>query len=189
MFDPENFYSRHLSYLLAFYSIAVPPVLCQHSHCLACYEKYEGSHILYGQGNFHFNAPLFLPNLVKSGYTAPEKWNTAVAVKYNTLTNEIDFVPLIVKGCSTTLARGEDATEIMDAFRQRNEELANGTWKKHWHSFCEGLSKLYVGAVTKAYNANSTEGDNEFFRAYLNCEAHMDVLLELMPTWNAFNER
>ena len=29
-------------------------VLCQHSHCIGCYEQYEGAHILYGQGNFHF---------------------------------------------------------------------------------------------------------------------------------------
>jgi poly-gamma-glutamate synthesis protein (capsule biosynthesis protein) len=27
-------------------------VLCQHSHCIGCYENFEGGHILYGQGNF-----------------------------------------------------------------------------------------------------------------------------------------
>ena len=29
-------------------------VLCQHSHCIGCCEEYQGGHILYGQGNFHF---------------------------------------------------------------------------------------------------------------------------------------
>ena len=29
-------------------------VITQHSHCIGCYEEYEGGHIVYGQGNFHF---------------------------------------------------------------------------------------------------------------------------------------
>ena len=29
-------------------------ILCQHSHCVGCYEEFMGGHILYGQGNFHF---------------------------------------------------------------------------------------------------------------------------------------
>ena len=29
-------------------------VICQHTHCVGCYEKFQGAHILYGQGNFHF---------------------------------------------------------------------------------------------------------------------------------------
>ena len=26
-------------------------ILCQHTHCISCYENYNGTHILYGQGN------------------------------------------------------------------------------------------------------------------------------------------
>lgn len=29
-------------------------ILCQHSHCIGSYEKYQNGHILYGQGNFNF---------------------------------------------------------------------------------------------------------------------------------------
>ena len=29
-------------------------VLIQHTHCIGCYEEFEGSHIVYGQGNLHF---------------------------------------------------------------------------------------------------------------------------------------
>ena len=29
-------------------------ILCQHTHCIGCYENYKDAHILYGQGNFHF---------------------------------------------------------------------------------------------------------------------------------------
>lgn len=30
-------------------------VICQHSHCVGCYEKFQGGHIVYGQGNFIFD--------------------------------------------------------------------------------------------------------------------------------------
>ena len=30
-------------------------VLCQHSHCVGCYENYHGGHIVYGQGNLLFD--------------------------------------------------------------------------------------------------------------------------------------
>ena len=39
-------------------------VLCQHSHCIGCFETFEGAHILYGQGNFHFPE-----------YMVSEMWN------------------------------------------------------------------------------------------------------------------
>ena len=29
-------------------------VVCQHSHCIGCYEKYKDSMIIYDQGNFIF---------------------------------------------------------------------------------------------------------------------------------------
>lgn len=35
-------------------------VITQHSHCIGCYEEFEGAHILYGQGNFISH----IPNLV-----------------------------------------------------------------------------------------------------------------------------
>ncbi|MBR0359481.1 MAG: CapA family protein, partial [Clostridia bacterium] len=59
-------------------------VLCQHSHCIGCYEKYEDGHILYGQGNFHFVAAPWVQK--------PEGWDESLAVKYDTKTNEIEFV-------------------------------------------------------------------------------------------------
>lgn len=48
-------------------------VLCQHTHCIGCYENYEGGHILYGQGNFHFVKPHDF-----------DGWFTSLAVNYDT---------------------------------------------------------------------------------------------------------
>lgn len=41
-------------------------VLCQHSHCIGCYEEYQGGHIVYGQGNFHF----MFGEMTRNWYTA-----------------------------------------------------------------------------------------------------------------------
>jgi len=158
-------------------------VLCQHSHCIGCYENYEGGHILYGQGNFHF---------VKAAFSIDdEMWNTSLAVKYDTKTNEIEFVPFIVSpdGNGISLAKGEDKERIMAGFAKRNEELKNGQWKAGWHAFCESVKNFYLSVVRDGYTENSTERQNARFAHYLDCEAHTDVWRELCPTYNMTNEK
>ena len=152
-------------------------VLCQHSHCIGCYEEYEGCHILYGQGNFHF--------LSKSNEN--ECWYTSLAVKYDTKANAVEFVPMRTLADGITLAKGDDKEEIMAAFAKRNEELANGEWRKGWHDFCVGMSERYINAVAKAGLPESTEVDNAYFGHMLDCEAHTDVWRELYKTWNHTN--
>lgn len=156
-------------------------VLCQHSHCIGCYENYEGTHILYGQGNFHFVKPDFMQ--------VPDTWNGCLAVHYDTLSNEISFTPVVNTKTGIRLANKEEAAEMMSAFNSRNAELQNGEWKKGWHAFCESMSEFYTGVIEKAYSADATERDNAMFAHYLDCEAHTDVWRELNPTYNATNEK
>ncbi len=153
-------------------------ILCQHSHCIGCYENYEGCHILYGQGNFHF--------IHESN---EDGWFTSLAVDYDTKSNEISFTPIRALKDGITLAKGEDADEIMAAFAKRNEELQTGEWKKGWHAFCERMSEKYVKVIHNACNDNSTETNNKRFGHYLDCEAHTDVWRELFPTANQSNEK
>lgn len=155
-------------------------VLCQHSHCIGCYEKYNDCHILYGQGNFHFTEP--------SAKNLPPIWNNLLAVKYDTNTNEIEFIPIINQENSITLAKGDTYKSIMEEFATRNEELQNGEWKKGWHAFCERVSRFYINTIKNACNEDSTEHNNAFFAHYLDCEAHTDVWRELFPTYNLTNE-
>lgn len=158
-------------------------VLCQHSHCIGCYEAYEGGHILYGQGNFHFVKPSFMnPELKKT-------WNNSLAVKYDTLTNTIEFVPLVVEGNGMALAKGEEKQTIMDAFAARNAQLADGTWKEGWKAFCESVKETYLASVANAYAPGSTQVQDKLFGHYLDCEAHTDVWRELFPTANHTNEK
>ncbi len=153
-------------------------VLCQHSHCIGCYENYKGSHILYGQGNFHFVKP--------TNY--PDTWNSSLAVKYDTKSNTLDFIPLINTDNGIILAKSTEKDRIMDAFKKRNEELSSGNWKSGWHKFCESEKENYINAIKNACNENSTEWNNDLFGHYLDCEAHTDVWRELFPSYNLTNE-
>ena len=155
-------------------------VLCQHTHCISCYEEYDGCHILYGQGNWHF---------VKPKFTTPECWDSGLAVKYDTKTHEIEFVPYVNFEGGIKLAAGEEKENIMQGFSERNQSLADGTWKNGWHEFCESVKDNYIGVVAKAYAEGSTQQQCDLFGHYFDCEAHHDVWAELFPTYNHTNEK
>ena len=160
-------------------------VICQHSHCIGSYEQHEGCHILYGQGNFHFIAE----RLTKGPYQTT--WKTSLAVKYDTKTHEIEFVPMVVASeTSIALANEQQKEEIMSAFEERKEELLDGRWKAGWHDFCENMVKhIYFGCVSNAYTEHSTPFQDGQFNHFLDCEAHTDVWRELFPTAHMTNER
>ena len=152
-------------------------VICQHSHCIGCYEEYEGCHILYGQGNFHF----------VNKNSKEEGWFTSLGVKYDTKTHEIEFTPIRALENGISLAEGEDAKEIMAGFEARNAELKNGEWEKGWRAFCEERSEIYYEVLFHACNPNSTEEQRDIFGHFLDCEAHTDVWRELFKTYNHTN--
>ena len=153
-------------------------VLCQHSHCIGAYEKYEDCHILYGQGNFQFSWP---------GWD--EMWYTALMVSYDTVTNEIEFIPSKIVGNHTELLKGEEKDKVMAEFEKRNAEMLNGKWKDGWHEFCEANRAFYAGSIAKSVSENATQAEKDYFGHLLDCEAHTDVWRELFPTYNLTNER
>ena len=151
-------------------------VLCQHSHCIGCYEKYMDGHILYGQGNFHFLDP-----------DPHESWYSELAVEYDTVTNKVHFIPIRTTDDNISLAKGEDAERIMSDFEKRSRELLTGEWKDGWHAFCVSMQDRYKSAVRNAEAEGATEIDNAYFGHMLDCEAHTDVWRELYKTWNYTN--
>lgn len=155
-------------------------VLCQHTHCISCYEEYDDCHILYGQGNWHF---------VKPAFTTPECWGSGLAVKYDTKSHQIEFIPFVNNETGIELAQGAEKDEIMQGFKERNDSLLNGTWIDGWREFCESVRDNYVGAVAKAYTEGASEFECDIFGHYLDCEAHHDVWAELFKTYNHTNEK
>ena len=149
-------------------------VLCQHSHCIGCYEKYMHGHILYGQGNFHFICKEY-ENSNDAGYI----WNTGFLTKID-IENElnIEFIPCVAKNTAVSLAKGEEKDRILSDFAKRNDILNNGVWYEKWQEFARSQER---------YNIIPEELKEEIAH-YFDCEAHMDVCKEIFKTYNHTNE-
>lgn len=150
-------------------------VLTQHSHCIGCYEEYEGGHIVYGQGNFNF--------VLNSKY---EEWYTSLLVGVD-FTNgvKVDFYPIYQKDDGIDLATNERYDEIMDAFYKRNAQLKDGTWLQGWKDFCKRMEITYKYCMGEEYLKDfGKEKSDEVIAHYLECEAHLDVLKTLYTTWH-----
>ncbi len=154
-------------------------VLTQHSHCIGCYEQFEGGHILYGQGNFVFCSRGSL-----------EGWHTGLLAEIDTEGGiSLKLHPFRIYASGVDLAEGADRDEIMSEFKKRNEELKDGRWLRGWHDFCESKREAYTAPLRALSGIDLDEKAREGFAHRLICEAHSDVWLELFPTWNLTNEK
>ncbi len=156
-------------------------ILCQHSHCIGCYEEIHGCHILYGQGNFHF---------VKIAQRNTPGWFDCLAVHYDTVSDEIKFIPVTGDdNVGIRLANEAESQQILAAFTARNKQLEDGTWTDGWRQFCEDNRPNYTKIAVQAFDPEFGERAIERFRHYIDCEAHLDVWKEIFKTWNHTNEK
>lgn len=151
----------------AMVSFGADAVLCQHSHCIGCYEEYKGGHILYGQGNFHFTGR----------WNDHPHWQSGLIVHLdiNDKVN-ISFDPVVVRDLGIDLAKGEEYNNIMSAFDEQCKNLHNGVWLEKWDEFCQSTKERYLGNISRAFTDNAEEADNELFCGRMHCEAHKDVI-------------
>lgn len=158
-------------------------ILCQHSHCIGCYEEFEGCNILYGQGNFHFVRET--ERIPKE--SSEEMWNTSLAVQYDTERNEIEWIPVKIDPSThgAVLSDDDEKAQILRAFERRSQELKTDAWLDGWRMFCDNVKEKYTKI---AYQEAVTEKDREMFAHFLDCEAHTDVWRELFYTKNLTNE-
>lgn len=149
-------------------------VLCQHSHCIGCYEEFMGGHILYGQGNFHF---------VCKKYEAKEDggymWNTGLIAQIDIEDGlKIKFIPSIVDGAGIRLANKEEAEKLLKELDERSQTLKDGTWYEKWRE--KALSWPRYQFVP--------EDLRQKVGHFIDCEAHLDVCREVYQTYNMTNE-
>lgn len=155
-------------------SLGADAVFCQHSHIIGCAEEYEGGIIVYGQGNFHF---------VK--YTDRPFWQQGLMVKLDIGENmRVDYLPVRVNTHGIDLCDNTEKEEILDGFAQRSACLTDGRWLELWRKFVEENSAAYLDCVRSALSDESNLQNRELFAHYLDCEAHLDMLRELFPTWH-----
>lgn len=152
-------------------------VLCQHSHIIGCMEEYEGSKIVYGQGNFHF---------VREKYSHEKGWTRGLMTHVTFDPGmHLSFTPVVATDVGIRLAQGEEKQAILDGFAERSEMLHDGRWLEGWRAFCEMKKDIYTATVRNAYADPDDESKLENFAHYLDCEAHTDVYRELYKTWHA----
>ncbi|MCX7883743.1 MAG: CapA family protein [Caloramator sp.] len=109
-------------------------IICQHSHCIGCFENDENSTIIYGQGNFIFDD------------CKGEYWQTSQILKIEIEDKIIiEYIPIVKKGSVIRLAEREKSEEILSAFYKRSEEiLQEGFIKEQYIKFAEVNIENYL---------------------------------------------
>lgn len=159
-------------------------VVCQHSHCVGCQEKYQDGTIVYGQGNFIFDN------------SDDEYWKTSLLIRIDE-DFTISYLPLCKAGYGVRLADEETGTEIMDLFRSRSDDIKRPGYIETTYSqfadsylefylralsgkqsvFFRVLNKLSRGRFMHRYLQNRySKGSMVKIANYIDCEAHRELL-------------
>lgn len=160
-------------------------IVCQHSHCIGAFEKYSGSIIVYGQGNFLFDR------------RNDEFWNTGLlvnAVFGNELT--VEFIPVCKRGNGVTLPEPDISKTILDEFNKRSENISkSGFVETEYEKFCKSSGLFYMGAfagfgrilrkIDKILNGMLTGQiysvkKLNMIRNFIECEAHRELFLRYL---------
>jgi poly-gamma-glutamate synthesis protein (capsule biosynthesis protein) len=158
-------------------------VVCQHSHCIGCYEEYNGSTLIYGQGNFLFDD------------SDSEFWQTSLLTKVSICDKlQIDYVPIVKAMNGVRLADGNTTEDLLVAFHQRSREILKPgfveqryrqfatdnylSYVRQFSAFGKWLSRidrwLLNGMLAKRkYNKSQSLAIQNF----IECEAHRELVL------------
>lgn len=162
-------------------------VICQHTHCIGCEEKWGDGTIVYGQGNFLFD------------HSDSEFWQTSVVVQYNLEEGEIEYIPIRKTGNSIRLARGEEGRKILSDMKERTEQIKqNGFVKDRYRKFAEDnidgyilgdssinqflpfriLNKILKHKLGKSRIKGKIKKRGVVYINQYECEAHREMILD-----------
>ncbi|MBQ3426747.1 MAG: CapA family protein [Clostridia bacterium] len=162
-------------------------VVCQHSHCIGCEEKYGGGTIVYGQGNFLFDD------------SDSKFWQTGLLIEIDER-YEVNYIPLEKCGSRVRLAEKELAEEILAKFAKRSKEIeTDGAVESKYREFAESMYSNYVNllfadntvfrALNKLLGHRLTKNIPERKRLrlinYIECESNRELLLKGLKTHKA----
>ena len=162
-------------------------IICQHTHCIGCEEKYKDGTIVYGQGNFLFDGD------------SSDYWQTSLLIKIDDEFN-LSYIPLIKNENTVRLADKEKADEILSEFNKRSEEIRQDSFvEKKYSEFAESMLINYLISLSgigsnflfRVLNKLSGHRYAKWFvkRRYskkkllaisniIECEAHRELLIE-----------
>jgi len=109
-------------------------ILAQHTHCVGCEEWYNGSYLLYGQGDFLLKN--FAPGLTDSG----------LIIELDVSEGKADIKKHLVKSVDNLFVRYDDKQDFA-AFEERSRLLQNEEYiRQQLQKFCDGELRLYLKA-------------------------------------------
>ena len=161
-------------------------VVCQHSHCIGCEEKYKDGTIVYGQGNFLFD------------HSKNECWKTGLLIEIDSAYN-LSYIPIVKEENTVRLAKEDVAKNILMEFRERSEKILStgfiedeykklakkilptyltaisGTKHSIFYRVINKLSNYRLGQMVVKIKYNNTK--KTIVQNYIECEAHNELLL------------
>ena len=162
-------------------------VICQHSHCIGCEEKYNGGTIVYGQGNFLFD------------YSSSEYWQTGLLVELDDSFN-ISYIPLCKDANKVRLASGDVGERILTDFYNRSEEIKQeGFIESSYAYFAKSMIETYLFRASAIKNSLPYRALNKLcghkltrwiidykykkaqklvLRNFIECEAHRELFIK-----------
>lgn len=161
-------------------------VVCQHSHCIGCEEKYQNGTIVYGQGNFLFD------------HSQSVFWKTSLLIRVED--GKVSYIPLTKTGNTVRLAQEGMEQEILEALANRSKEIKDPQIvKEKYSAFSESLRVQYLsvlngmktrGLAIRVLNRLTggkyqrwylerkyTQKQRLVLQNFIECEAHREVML------------
>lgn len=159
-------------------------VIAQHTHCIGCMEEYNGSTLVYGQGNFLFDD------------CDNEFWRTSLLISVND-DFSITYIPIEKKQNTVRLAKDEQANAIMKDFDERNQKIQHEDYiEKEYQSFADSMHDQYLYTIspkwigTRVMNRLLGHRFTSWYvkmrykekhllvlRNFIECEAHRELIL------------
>lgn len=161
-------------------------VVCQHSHCIGCEEKYQRGTIIYGQGNFIFDD------------SEDECWQTSLLIKIEDGFS-VSYLPLVKEGNGVRLADEKKGIEIMRGFNSRSDDIKKpGFIEAKYSQFADTYLEFYLRALSGdkslLFRIINKLSRGRFMKRYLlkcysrafkvrianyiGCEAHRELLAQ-----------
>lgn len=109
-------------------------VVCQHTHCIGCEEKYKGGTVVYGQGNFIFD--------MDGGEFVKSSLLIDIDDEFN-----ITYIPIVKKDIGIRLANDIEKEEILAAFKSRSEQIQDEKFvQRRYYEFADEMIDRYLKA-------------------------------------------
>ncbi len=162
-------------------------VICQHTHCIGCEEKWCEGTIVYGQGNFLFD------------HSESEFWKTSVLLSIDLSDSSIKYIPICKDGNAVRLANDEERQKILSEMNNRTAQIKEvGYVEEQYAQFSKTMIAGYINRAdllttnfffrilnklsrNRLYKKMTKIKLNRYGMALTNqyeCEAHRELILK-----------